>query len=81
MAESRIELDWSRLLGFDQANPGPDPLRHSPKIGQKDAIGFVSAATPPLRAKVGDKRQIRRDSPGTIHALRAKVGPKDTLKR
>ncbi|MEX0808584.1 MAG: hypothetical protein WD044_07635 [Dongiaceae bacterium] len=81
MAASRIELDWSQLLGFDQANPGSDPLRHSPKIGQKDAIGFVSAAATPLRAKVGDKGQIRRDNAATIHALRAKVGLKGTIKR
>ncbi|MEX2297039.1 MAG: hypothetical protein WD715_06485 [Dongiaceae bacterium] len=59
MAASRIDLDWSRLLGFDQAHPGSDPLKNSSKIGQKEAIGFADVPATALRAKVGDKGQIR----------------------
>jgi hypothetical protein len=55
MMLKRIALDWTRLLGFDQANPGPDPLRNSPKIGEKDARGFGKAIAEPLQAKVGEK--------------------------
>ncbi|MEX2201593.1 MAG: hypothetical protein WD711_09380 [Dongiaceae bacterium] len=57
MATPRIDLDWTRMLGFDQANPGPDPLKNSPKIGEKDARGFNSLMAVPVQAKVGDKRQ------------------------
>ena len=85
MSDIRIDLDWTRLLGFDQASPGPDPFRHSPKIGPKDARGFGRAKAEPkpdaesahlagsLRAKVGFKPT------GAI--LQAKVGDKERIGR
>ena len=45
---AKIELNWTRLLGFDQAKPGPNPLGFTTKIGPKDLVT-------PLQAKVGDK--------------------------
>jgi hypothetical protein len=60
MSDIHIDLDWTRMLGFDQANPGPDPLKNSPKIGEKDARGFGSLIATSVQAKVGDKGQIRR---------------------
>jgi hypothetical protein len=60
MSDIHIDLDWTRMLGFDQANPGPNPLKNSPKIGEKDACGFGSPIATPVQAKVGDKGQIRR---------------------
>ena len=35
MKEVRIDVDWSKLLGFDQATPGTDVLKHAAKIGNK----------------------------------------------
>jgi len=48
MTRKPIELDWTRLLGFDQADPAHPTLVFSAKIGPKQLI-------PALRAKVGDK--------------------------
>jgi hypothetical protein len=85
MSDIHIELDWTRMLGFDQASPGPDPFRHSPKIGPKDARGFgqamaeekseaeTSRRVASLQAKVGLK------SVGVV--LQAKVGNKDRIRR
>jgi hypothetical protein len=44
MSKDRIFLDWTRLLGFNQA----DPARLSAKVGEKDVATS-------LQAKVGDK--------------------------
>jgi hypothetical protein len=52
---AKIELNWTRLLGFDQAKPGPNPLGFTTKIGPKDLLT-------PLQAKVGDKG----GGPGTV---------------
>lgn len=30
-----IDVDWSKLLGFDQAKPGTDVLKNAAKIGNK----------------------------------------------
>jgi len=48
MTTARIDLDWTRLLGFDQADPAYPTLVFSAKIGPKQLI-------PAFRAKVGDK--------------------------
>ncbi|MEX2297038.1 MAG: hypothetical protein WD715_06480 [Dongiaceae bacterium] len=55
------------MLGFDQANPGPDAFRNSPKIGPKEARGFARAIA---QSGSGD------DSPGIAQNLQAKVGNK-----
>jgi hypothetical protein len=60
MTSTRIDLDWTRMLGFDHANPGPDPLKISPKIGDKEARGFASLMAAPVQAKIGEKGTIRR---------------------
>ena len=35
----KIKLDWTRILGFDQAKPGTDVLKNAPKIGSKQCPG------------------------------------------
>jgi hypothetical protein len=35
MTVTKIELDWTKLLGFSQAKPGTDVLKNAPKIGSK----------------------------------------------
>ena len=52
---AKIELNWTKLLGFNQAKPGPNPLEFATKIGPKDLVT-------PLQAKIGDKG----DGPGTF---------------
>ena len=37
-AMRQIQLDWSRLLGFDQAKPGSDVLREAAKVGTKPCV-------------------------------------------
>jgi hypothetical protein len=39
MNPARIDLDWSKLLGFSQAKPGTDVLKNAPKIGSKQCPG------------------------------------------
>jgi hypothetical protein len=85
MSDIHIDLDWTRMLGFDQASPGPDPFRHSPKIGPKEARGFGRAMAEDepeaenchlaasLQVKVGLKPV------GVV--LQAKVGNKDRIRR
>ena len=35
----KIVLDWKKILGFDQAEPGSDVLKNAPKIGSKQCPG------------------------------------------
>lgn len=48
MNEPRIGVEWSKLLGFDQAKPGTDVLKNAAKIGNKPCQSYqaFSAADP-----------------------------------
>jgi len=50
----QIQLDWSRLLGFDQATPNTDVLREAAKVGLKPCRSYQEFSAP-LAAKVGSK--------------------------
>lgn len=48
MNEPRIDMDWAKLLGFDQAKPGTDVLKNASKIGNKPCAAYraFSASAP-----------------------------------
>lgn len=46
MKEVRIDVDWSKLLGFDQATPGSDVLKHAAKIGNKPCQSYRAFSAP-----------------------------------
>ena len=52
MSESKIIVDWSNLLGFDQAKPGTDVLKNAAKIGNKPCQSYraFSASEPLLKS-------------------------------
>jgi hypothetical protein len=72
-----IDLDWSCLLGFDQASQpdGDRRMRHGAKVGDKFSIA-VSGGT--LGPKIGPKEA--RGFGDCVGRLGAKVGSKIGLK-
>ncbi len=75
----RVELNWRRMLGFDQAASAPDlasAAQLSPKIGPKDARGFSTYGS--LGAKIGPKEARGFDR--CAAALGAKVGFKEAIR-
>ncbi len=40
MRTPKITMDWSRLLGFDQVEPGTDVLKKAAKIGNKPCPSY-----------------------------------------
>jgi hypothetical protein len=82
MSDIRIDLDWTRMLGFDQASPGPDPFRNSPKIGPKEARGFGRAkAVPKPEAELVGSLQAKVGFKPAGAALQSKVGNKERIAR
>ncbi|MEX1107665.1 MAG: hypothetical protein WEC00_02020 [Dongiaceae bacterium] len=53
-----IELDWSRLLGFDQTIHAGGPRVTAAKVGDKDFIGRKPVTA--LSAEVGSKTCLRK---------------------
>ena len=53
MKDVKVGIDWSKLLGFDQAKPGTDVLKNAAKIGNKPCESYraFSAAEPEERRK------------------------------
>jgi hypothetical protein len=41
-----LPLDWSKLLGFDQAKPGTDVLKNAAKIGSKPCESYRAFSAP-----------------------------------
>jgi hypothetical protein len=85
MSTPRIELDWTRLLGFSQATPGAGTLAHSPKIGPKEARGFDNLSAAGQPAEAGNALPVAGKVPHAMVglkpsdigiALQAKVGLK-----
>ena len=48
MNAPRILVDWSKLLGFDQAEPGFDVLKNAAKIGNKPCRSYRDFSAAPL---------------------------------
>jgi hypothetical protein len=46
MDKRELDLDWSKLLGFDQAKPGTDVLKNAAKIGSKDCQSYRAFSAP-----------------------------------
>ncbi len=51
MNEPRIVMDWSSLLGFDQAKPGTDVLKNAAKIGNKPCQSYRAFSAPDTQLK------------------------------
>ena len=65
MIANRINLDWSRLLGFDHCsdNVGQEVPARSAKVGEKNPPGICVQPNElghGLSAKVGAKQMLRR---------------------
>ena len=46
MRTPKIDIDWSKLLGFDQAEPGTDVLKNASKIGNKPCAAYRDFSAP-----------------------------------
>ncbi len=82
MTATRIDLDWTRLLGFNHCRTGgeaSEPI-HASKVGSKDpvATGQRGDLSLGLSAKVGAKQMLRRaGEPDSVALVRlTKVGLK-----
>ena len=45
MNQPKIDMDWAKLLGFDQAKPGTDVLKNAAKIGNKPCQNYRAFTT------------------------------------
>ena len=57
MSKRTINLEWAKLLGFDQAKAGTDVLKQAPKIGSKQCI--------PVPGTIGRPQQLGLIRAGT----------------
>ena len=46
MSAPKVDIDWSKLLGFDQVEPGTDVLKNAAKIGNKPCPTYRDFSAP-----------------------------------
>jgi hypothetical protein len=82
--KDRIQLDWSRLLGFDQLSEG-QRLESSglAKSGSKQraANGALSSSVGSKPLAIEAKVSVKAASPALGHRVSAKIGSKPGIKQ